>query len=628
MAGRDFVGRWSEPIDCLGMVALLNLIGLAAVALGSLVHFSDAARSLADGVFSATSVIGYSINKSIFLYGVYLGTAAVGALIVRARIAQSRVQAGMSEIKTGYRLSMGRAEWLGLACFILIVIGLNIASRETLFNGNTLYSEQFYNAAAAIEWRAWPHTELAYPYAQANLLFLSLSSHVGVTLIAYVFAINAVALLVLYIAVALCVKNIWWRLAAFGSIVIFYAQPILEPTLHRNVGRFFIPIFVVVYFITIAEHTFRRPVFRFASLIFFHAALLLFGSADTIAIGYVLYAIMLGVLWFEKRFAWEYLWTPIVGVLALTLIGGIDFWFFVLGQLRSISLYSGHANATPFLNVFAPPVWSIKYLLKYASSAIIFYMPVFLAFQLILWIIFEYRRERLMLASSYVLTLLLGLAFMLYFRQNFGDAGVGRIGIASAPLFFLCPLLWTLQPNGLLRRINRGITVFLVVSGVVSVYYLCFSIIDVTTMRSIAASAEAHGYVACPNTPVGRRLVAAGFVYCDPSLTAEIEELERRVGSSSIAVFDDTFTLYYLLGKRPISLIPTYYSADARQAELIDLMNRRGVDYMIQPRLGHFFGVPETAIDNPRFMQHIRSVIMNTMRPVAELPHFRLHERR
>lgn len=583
------------------ILSALSIFGL------SFLKFNDAEQAFREGVFSATSVIGYSIGKSVFLYVAYVLLAVVcgGLYWYWHRANWENYIPTETALPTKPIFKKSELVLLG-SIMIAFVVG-NYYFAEDFFNQNTLYSEEFYNLAAVNEMSS-DKFDLAYPYSIGNLVSIRAFQKVGLTLVDYKVLINVAALGLLYFCIASFVTSRGRRWAYFLFFLVFYFQPLISPSLHRNLLRFIIP-FAVLTVLQLIQRTGKNNKSTYLYLSLLSVAIFWFSSADILVVSYVVYALFAGIVVATERSlknVWPYLAAPITALLFLSIFFGTNEFYFLKNQVLSILLYSGFANTTPYYNVWTTFQWAgLAALLKNILNLIIYFSPFLILFNLWLFFVAYYKKIQISLSSRLTYVMILTPAYFVYHRQTLGDAGIGRIGIAAVVLMCITFLLReiTNRPRQL-EWAYRLSLVFLGAIFFVSGYFLRYSLIDL--YHNHIKPAQPLGIVSCADTIFAQSLHMAGFERCDKSFVEQLQQLKKVVGDRVCYVFDDTFALYYMLNSRPITLIPTYSMPRTRQLDILKKMDKFQVSCIIYPKLSHFFGVPDAYVNDPKFMSLIK----------------------
>lgn len=601
-----------------------QLVGWFLAYIVSTLPFTDAARALAEGVFSLTSVSGYSLARSLAMYGVYLAGAGLGAFILlrwRPKL--------IPEDKSNFQLvipQITRREWLVLAATVIFFAVAVVASRERVFDTATLESEEFYNLAAGRE-LAEPNFDLIYPYSAGHLYSLALFERVGISITAYKIFLNTLALVLLYGGISAFIKRPRYRWLAFLGTIIFFIQPLISPSLHRNLLRFLLPALGIMAAYYLATRVYRRPARKIIALAILTIFILWFGSADTLVIFGVTYGLLIALLaWRERDFFsnWGLVAAPVIALLILGGLTGGAYFNLLKNQLAGIVVYSGYANTTPYLSLIdfiSSPTGTE--MLKNAVYTFIYYIPLLVIGSLVILVVYLGRASTAR-AANYSLLILLTVTYILIFRQNFGDAGVGRIGIASAVLVFIFPLLYTFDRSKIIQHTKIMMVAFFIAISAISLYFFRYSALELVARRGLPTTNTR--LVSCRDTFASQQLAFAGYEFCDPSLIQELFELKSQA-TGTVYVYDDSFSLYYLLDKRPVVLIPAYYQALERQQQLVRKLEDYQVDHMIVPRAPHFFGVPEPYERDERFLRLINNYKDERFTMVKNLPRYQIFDR-
>lgn len=606
------------------IVFIFTVISLLVTFGVSLISFSDASQALSAGVFSNTSLIGYSITKSLALYAIFCSVGAILAGIYRLTTAKNTEPVSVDALRLP---KITRNEWLVVGGVAVVLGIIALVVREKIFSLASLQGEEFYNLAALKEF-GYSSFAIIYPYSIGNLFVARALQSLGVGLIWYKIALNTLALAGLYFTASLLTDKWKYRLGIFGLVVVMYIQPLISPSLHRNILRFLLPVFWLVGWYIVSSKTFQTYWKKVAIYSALHVGLLFFGSADTIVLGYVTYALWVALALIRKPLLQEvgaFVAAPIIAFVVLLGITGGAYSDLLTSQLHSIIFYSGHANASPYFNL--ANVWgsaSLGAFVKNSLYAVLYYLPIVIIANLIIFLVLTFSTKRQKDASTWAFLAGLIVSFALSYRQNFGDASVGRIGITSASLIFATVLLLRFWKQEYLARIvATGSAVFFGLYLLVSLYFFRYSVVDILMARE--AERSAVGLVPCSETFLQRELAFAGFTLCEKATIDELSQLREYVADTAFYVFDDTFSLYYLLSSRPVALIPTFYMAYSKEQILIERMKALRVFRIIVPRTLHFFGVPETALHNPDFMRDIKEYQTNTFVQQATLRHFKTY---
>lgn len=605
-----------------------NLIGAGLAWLLSLWPASDARQALAEGVFSATSIVGYSVGKSVLLYVFYIALAAVlgfGYMMWARR----RPETGRVEVGEGHMSGLPiiqKKEILFLALVVVFFAVANYACSVNFFDANAIRSEEFYNLSAMEELR-YEQFDIIYPYAIGNIIFADLFRNIGLDLMAYKTVLNSVALVFLYLAIAIFVKG-RRRIIYFSLIVLFYLQPIISPSLHRNLLRFCIPFFVLSSLYLI-HNNLGKKTRNYIYLFLVNVLVLLLSSADVLVVSYVVYSLFISLSWLKERDSKKFLLYasgPLAALAFLFIIFGWNEFYLLQHQLLAIPYYSGFVNTNPYVDIFeifrSDSPWQ---LLKNASNVLIFYLPPLIIFNLVLFFICHIKKINIDLSSPLTYAMILTPAYFIYHRQTLGDAGVGRIGIAAIILMFITIILAEVRNKpAYLRLIYHTALVFFIAIFSVNLYFLRYSLVDIYNAQ--LRDKTGNGVMLCADTPFSQQLKFAGFTYCDKSFVAELSALKETIGNNQFYVFDDTFAFYYLFGARPVVLIPAYSMSHSGQAEIIKKIADNDIFYIIYPRDSAFFGVPPASVGNENFMGLIKNLIQEKYRLAKKSPLFYLYQ--
>ncbi len=604
---------------------LVQSIAVFVVGVLQLIPFSDAVSALAEGVFSLTSTTGYSMARSILSYGIYFGIIAVGVCIYlfRRKSIHTEKTVELQIVKS----SIPRKEWYIVFATIILFGFLVVLFRERVFDARVIYSEEFYNLSALIEFQG-KSFDIIYPYSIGNLIMLQVFGWLGISSFVFKIILNSLALIFLYWAISTLVSKIKTRMFAFFWVIIFFVQPLISPSMHRNLFRFLLPALIPIVLEYIARRTYSKSYTKILLLILFNSALLFFGSADILALGYIIYGLHVVGLWFEKRSIREtvlFLYTPFIGVLGMLSITNFTYIEILKNQLSSIVYYSGYANTTPYLSLFQIfSSESITSLIKQLISAPIYYLPILVMGSTVVFIILSYRKYGLN-AGYFRLLFLLVVSYILYFRQNLGDAGIGRIGIASSVLIFIVLTLTHFRERAA-KSIIQWSVVFFILITLVSAYSFYYSALD---LKNNYFKQQNHGgMMPCKDSFIGEKLRFAGFEWCDAGVIADFAVLREKVGDNSIYVYDDTFALYYILGKRPVALIPAYYMAYSRQDILLEKMDNDNIEILVYPKDLHFFGVPSEYLSDFRLMSRVNAYRDEYFGEPIDTPLYTLYEKK
>ncbi len=571
--------------------------------------FDDAQRALTEGVFTITSIAGYSINKSLFFYAAFLIAAtAISFVLVKVfkqffnnLTPQSAAQEPLLLPKLKVK------EYVFLLVVVIAVAAANIMLREKTFDSYTYYTEEFYNLAAINELRQESFS-IIYPYSVGNLLVGSVLRDFGVNLIFYKIFLNALALIAIYFCLAVFIQKIRYRLLAFIWLASLFFWSLIGPTLHANILRLFMPVISVILLFHCVNKYRESWQKKLVALALVFASILFFGAADSIAVFLALYVLFSLYQCLNKSPLKEkviFIVTPVMAIAAMLVIFGMNYGAIAINQIRSISFYSGHPNAAPYYNLFAVFQSSgIGDLIKNSLYTLIFYLPFVIMAGLILYLIVLWQKNDERHREQFACVVLLLFTFLLYYRQNFGNAGPGRVvAVSTVLVFVLLAIQKYYQPNKIQRTIFIISATFFFICTLVGFYFLRYNFIYLYEAHQNRLSAK--GLVACSETSLGKELTFTGFTHCDEGLVAELMQIKTVVKEKDFYIYDDTFGLYYLLGARPMVLMPSLYMAYTKEDILVDKMKAKMVKYMVYPRQNHFFGVPEAYLKDPRFMKNI-----------------------
>lgn len=594
-----------------------------------MVFFNDAQEAIKNGIFSVTSISGYSITKSLVLYGIFLIVAIIVGLLFKNRI---RVIIGkLTSTETEFFLpKLLPKEWVGLCVLVAVTALINIGLEPKLFNWNTFHTEEFYNLAALNEFNQGSFS-IVYPYSVGHLIAVNWMREFGFHFIYYKILINCAALVGLYYCISTVVKLQKLRWFCLIMILTLFFLPWAVPTLHANLLRFFLPVFFTYSLFGIFQRYYQHPLYKriiaYSGLL---ASLLFFGSADNIVIGTVLYGLF--VLWEWQKLSWIdrgwFFLPPLAAVVFLEVATGFAYVNLLASQLQSISMYSGHPNAMPYFSIST--IFSAKDVREVVIQTmytVIFYVPFILMAGLIacgtaLWSYEQKRKFSIPFAS----TAMLFVAYILNYRQSFANAGSGRVITASIILVFIISAIRMYYPVSRLTKYLSIITVvFFGVAITISLYFLRYTFQYLYSSHTMSAYSDTA--LPCKDTIFAPQLTWAGFRYCDKSLVDQLEKIQHLVGKKLGYVYDDTFTIYYLLGIRPTVLIPTYYMGYTDQATLVAKMAASPIEYMVYPKEKHFFGVPIQYINDPHFMALINDYRKSNFSKITFLPDFEVYTR-
>jgi hypothetical protein len=181
------------------IVFVFTIISLLVTFGVNLVSFSDASEALSAGIFSNTSLIDYSITKSLVLYAVFCSVGAIVAGIYRLTSAKNTEPASVDPL---YLPKVSRKEWLVVGGVAVIMAVIALVVREKIFSLTSLQGEEFYNLAALKEF-GYSSFAIIYPYSIGNLFIARALQSLGVGLIWYKIALNTLALAGLYYTASL-----------------------------------------------------------------------------------------------------------------------------------------------------------------------------------------------------------------------------------------------------------------------------------------------------------------------------------------------------------------------------------------------------------------------------------------
>jgi hypothetical protein len=608
-------------------ILVANLVGMAVAWLLSLLELGDAQRALAEGVFSATSVAGYSVGKSVLLYFAYIAVAVVlGVAFSFRKGAGSEAEKTEMENNRLSGFPVLRKKEIALLCSVVIIfVVANYLFSVKFFDAGSMRSEEFYNLAAADELH-YQKFDIIYPYSIGNIVFVNLFRAAGLSVMAYKALLNSLALILMYIAIAVFVRG-WRRFLYSFLIILFYFQPLISPSLHRNLLRFIIPFLVLTSLYLIHSYLGRK--LRFFYLFLLNLLVFLLSSADVLVVSYLVYGLFILLNFLKDRSGKNlllYMAGPLAALVFLFIIFGQNEFYLLKNQLSAIGYYSGFANTNPYFDVFA--IFgsnNIRVLIKNTSNLLIYYLPLFIIFNLFLFFTARIKKISLDLSSPLTYVMILVPAYFVYNRQTLGDAGVGRIGIAAVMLLFITMILAELKNKPAhLRFIYRTSLVFFIAIFSVSLYFLRYSLIDIYNAQ--IRDTKSASLVLCAETQFAKRLQFAGFIYCDKDFINELSVAKQAVGENRFYVFDDTFALYYLFAARPVVLIPTYSMSRSGQAGIVRKIANNNISYILYPRIGGFFGVPENSLEDSNFMGLIKSLIYEKYTIIKKTPLFFIYQ--
>lgn len=587
------------------ILVLINLVGLlVALFFNFVIDFNDAQKALDDGIFSLTSVSGYSVSKSLFLFVSYIFSGILMALFFRLRKKEC-CQADFKEVVS--RPMISSREKIIIAVVIIGVIFLNLFFKETVFSETSLHSEEFINLSASNEFDFDDSFDLAYPYSFGNLIILKGFESLGLELIIYKIILNALALIFAYYCLVALVARVSHRIYSFISFLSFYLYTVLVPTLHRNILRFLLPVFFL-FGLRFIDNLKKREN-RLAALVALNFLIIFFSSADILVVSYIVYAgaFLIRILdKAEKKDLLIHAASPFIALAAMFLLVGSNLFSILYGQFLSLISYSGHVNATPYFDIYSifHPL-DLADLSKKALFGIIFFGPILILFNILAFLMLSYKKENLKISSSYAFLMILASAYFVYFRQCFGDAGFSRIGIVSVLLFFaLMVLLFSVSRAKYVKFLNHaGISFFLALIFV-SLYFSRYGLIDLYGQRQ-----KIGGIESCNRLPFSDKMAFAGYEYCDQDLMQELGQISSKINDNDFYVYDDTFSLYYILGSDPGILTPSYNMSFKAQREIIGKMEKDRIGFIIYPKSGHFFGVPSDHMKDENFFKLINEYV-------------------
>jgi hypothetical protein len=378
------------------MIVFISNLASLLIAFGvNLLSFSDAEQALSTGVFSNTSLIGYSITKSLVLYAVFCGIGAMVAGVYRLATAKKTVEPVLIEPLTPAKIA--RKEWLVVGGVAIVLAVIVMIVREKIFSLTSLQGEEFYNLAALKEF-GYSSFAIIYPYSVGNLLVARVLQFVGVGLVWYKIVLNTLALVGLYYTASLLTDKWKYRLGIFGLVVVMYIQPLISPSLHRNLLRFLLPVFWLVGWYIASSKTFQTYWKKLAVYSALHIGLLFFGSADTIVLGYVTYTLWVILALIKKpslQEAGAFITAPIIALVTLFGLTGGMYSNLLISQLQSIIFYSGHANASPYFNLAS--LWgsaSFGVFIKNSLFAVLYYLPIIIIANLIIFLVLTFSTKR------------------------------------------------------------------------------------------------------------------------------------------------------------------------------------------------------------------------------------------
>ena len=597
-------------------VVIANLLGIIFTWMVSSVQFNDASQALASGVYSATTIINYSVGKSIFLYLFYILIAIIFGLIFYVRYRKNNTEILNEKVESS--LSINKKEFLFLIFFLGFIVFVNYFFAENIFSQKTFHSEEFYNLSALNELH-YEKFDIIYPYSIGNILILDLFEKIGLNLLAYKIIINVLALFFLYLAISSFVSKRKSRVLYFLLIVAMYLQPIVSPSLHRNILRFIIPFLVLSSLMLINNILIRKSKLGYFYLFLVNLFILLFSSADIIVVSYVVYGLFAILSSLREKSIKKfiiYISAPIVSLLFLIIITFGKEVYFIKNQLLSIVYYSGFVNTNPYFNIFDifKSVGLVVFV-KNLVNIIIYYFPLFIIFNLFLFFLSNIKKNIFNLNSRLAYVLILTPTYFIYNRQVFGDAGIGRIGIAASILIFITILLRECKIDGKhLKFVYHACLVFFGTILVVNVYFLRHSFIDLYDAK-IQQKID-DNTILCSDSFLSSNLKFSGYKYCDKYLVDNLLELKQVVGDNRFYIYDDSFSFYYIFSTRPITLIPSYSMSYTGQNKVKDKLIDNDIRYIIYPRNSNFFGVPENSRNDSNFMKIINAYMADSFEEV------------
>lgn len=592
-------------------------------------NFNDAAQAVKEGVFSETSVGGYSINRSLVLYVGFIALSIVVSFLV-SKIFKKFFANNIAQIREEKPLTFFRLqnkEYIFLGLFMVVVAVSNLFLHEKTLNYETIHSEDFYNLAALNEIRQAAFS-IIYPYSVGHLLIASILKNLGIQLIYYKIFLNFIAIFFVYSCLSLFISRISYRIGTFIGIASLFFLSIVSPSLHENILRFFMPVIstlLLFHFVNYFSAQFWNKTLGLSAVF---SAVLFFGSADNIAIFlvvYFLFSIYQIIINKNLRDRLVFIIVPIFGLLVQFIIFGVNYKNLITNQLLSIVFYSGHPNSVPYLNLFYfLHSQSIGSFFKNFTYTLIFYLPFLLFASIIFYYFSIWETKTQRYREPFIILIILFIAYFLYYRQNFGNAASGRIITTSTILMFLLLVIKKyFSPNIINKTIFYIAVIFFFTVFLVNTYFLRYSLLYFYDANQVVQNTG--NTVLCSETFLKNEMAFIGFNYCDRSLVADLEQIKIRINSQPFYVYDDTFSLYYLLSGRPIVLITSYYMSYTKEAVLVEKMQARQVKNMIYPRQNHFFGVPEESLKNPNFMKIINNYRDDNFNKTLISPHFEVY---
>lgn len=610
------------------VVLLFNLVMVGVVSLLSLIPFNDAANALKEGVLSTTSTMGYSVTRSVFLYVAGAGCAVAVSFVFNRFFKRffTRQTPQALEQKPLVIPRLQKKEYIFLGIIIVLCGIANITFRERIFDANAIHTEEFYNLSALNE-VGQESFSIIYPYSAGNLLIASVLRTAGVGLIYYKVFLNLLAIILGYCCLAVFIKRVPYRFFACLWLFGFYFfLSAIGPTLHANNLRFLLPVGGVVLLFHCANVYAQHYLKRLAALSVIFAGFLFFGSADTIAIFLVVYSLFFVYQIMQSLEIKEkavFVVAPGIGLLCLGILFGTNYLNIALNQFRSILFYSGHANALPYLSIFTIFHSATVYdVVKNGIYTIISYAPLFIFANVILYLVSIWLKKEERFKESCVVLSLLFATYFLYYRQSFANAGAGRIVTASGVLVFLLLAIKKYYRPTLMSKIITSLgIIFFCAHFLVSSYFLRYNF-QYLYRQYVAVRTVSEEFIPCSETFLKENLGFAGFTYCRKDTIEELSRLKAVLSGRPFYVYDDTFSLYYLLDARPVVLIPSYYMAYSKQRILLDTLKNERVEYIVTQPKEHVFGVPDAFLDDPRFMRVINEYQKNHFKKTISIPGF------
>ncbi len=605
-------------------ILLTHIISTALVWVASFVPFTDAEEALRQGVFSATTVVGYSVGKAVILYVLFIALGGLFGLIASVRHKTADPVTTVASTKGLPRLSGG--EWRKLLVVLILLGFANVFFAERVFDSRSFTSEEFYNLGGLVELQSGEF-DMLFPYSFGNLIMLDAASSIGMSLPLFKGIFHPLLLFILYLAIAAIIPTPKHRWRTFLFVLLLYLQPILSPTLHRNVFRFVLPFVTLAVTKVVWDVLAASKQRWFLGVTGVYLFVLWAGTADTIVVSSVVYGVFTLLKSWQQR-DWRLFvlgaLAPLVAVIISLGVTGGQYLTYLGAQLGAITAYSGFVNTNPYLNILTAfpgeSVW------KTLSEVLIYYLPIVVMFQLVYFLARHWRSLPWAKHEWFVYIAALTPAYFIYHRQTFGDAGIGRIGIAAAILIFItmCMRQMEIRP-GVTAVTYRLSQLFFLTILAVSMYFFRYSAMDL--YQQTIAHKDAATYVRCDETFLAERLTMIGYEWCERALVDELSELDSFLSDEAYYVYDDTFSLYYLLGGRPVTLIPSYSMSHDGQADILDAMARKDVRQVLKAKHGHFFGVPEGAEADDNFMHLVRAEIATNFLQVGETDHFVVYQK-